>query len=144
MGTCDQLNQIFFFFSFFFHLKHCGGLDKRHPAFLQRKGKGWATVKKNEAFLKKKRKNAHDIHIHRRGKKLKNTKINYRKNLHHCLLIFRKVFALCFLCAASLSPRVSHSFSTNLLRHFSSFILVHFQVSNNSPYLGVKSAQWWL
>lgn len=109
--------------------------------FYKEKERDEQQLKKMKLFLKKKRKNAHDIHIHRRGKKLKNTKINYRKNLHHCLLIFRKVFALCFLCAASLSPRVSHSFSTNLLRHFSSFILVHFQVSNNSPYLGVKSAQ---
>lgn len=76
-------------------------------------------------------------------KSLKNTKINYTKDLlRHCLLIFWEDFARFFfrVCAASLSPsKVCHSFSTNLFLCRSFF--VHFEVSATGPHLGVKSAQ---
>lgn len=75
-------------------------------------------------------------------KSLKNTKINYTKDLlRHRLLIFWEDFARFFVCAASLSPsKVCHSFSTNLFLCCSFY--VHF-ASVTSPRLGVKSAQWW-
>lgn len=64
--------------------------------------------KKSDAF-----KNAHNIHIHTGGdKSLKNTKINYTKDLlRHFLLIFWEDFAsfLCVLQVSVLAKSVVHS-----------------------------------
>lgn len=76
------------------------------------------------------------------GKKmLKNTKINYTKDLlHHCLLIFWEDYASFFLCVLqSLSPSKVSSISFVDLFYFVS-------TSKWRPpvlILGVKSAQWW-
>lgn len=76
-------------------------------------------------------------------KSLKNTKINYTKDLlRHCLLIFWEDFCKFFfsVCAASLSPSKVLSFILykSLPLPFS---FVHVEVSATSPHLGVKSAQ---
>lgn len=59
------------------------------------------SFKKKDAF-----KNAHNIHRQRRGGSLKNTKINYTKDLLcHCLLNFWEDFAiLCVVCVSCVSP----------------------------------------
>lgn len=93
-------------------------------------------------------------------KSLKNTKINYTKDLlRHCLLIFWEDFARFFffcVCAASLSPsKVCRSFSTNLFFLLSLLFCPLWSVGHQSSSWGKKRTvmtlpgdwspvQWWL
>lgn len=84
-------------------------------------------------------KNAHNIHRQRRGEKsLKNTKINYTKDLlRHCLLNFWEDFAI--FCFASGSPgKVCRSFQGKKQILFVAFLST-MKCRHLSLHLGVKS-----
>lgn len=74
-------------------------------------------------------------------KSLKNTKINYTKDLRHCLLIFWedfcKFFFLCVLQVSILAKSVK-SFFLHKSLPLLFFSFVHFKVSATSPHLGGK------
>lgn len=91
-------------------------------------------LKKTDVFFSLLKMHTTYTYTQKEKKSLKNTKINYTKDLlRHCLLIFWEDFFS--MCAASLSPsKVIRSLQISSFCHSSNMLAT-------SPHLGVKSAQ---